>query len=407
MPREPGVSGTVLLTLGRLPKALDLCRSFAAAGWRVVVAEPHARHLCGISRSVSRSVQLPPPAEGKRAYLQALARVASSHGVDLVVPVSEEAMHVAFLPQLLPHLRVLSMPAGAMLAMHHKGRFIELMRGIGVGVPETHPLGSAEAAALAAESRVVVKPVHSASGRGVRILARGQDLPAAEAGAPAVVQRFVPGEEFSSCTLAHGGEVQGTVVYRGAQFAGTVAVAFERVDHPPIESWISRVVAALGWTGFISFDLRVTPEGEVFGIECNPRTTSGLHFFRTEDIAPAILAPGSVALQHRPERRLQQFWSCLTETQLAVFRRDPAFLRHLRGLVGTPDACWSRRDPLPLLTMPYTAWPILRMAAQRRVPFGEVATLDVGWFEGEARAPEVSAAAGAPARGASRTSAAT
>ena len=29
---------TVLITLGRLLKALDLCRSFARAGWRVVVA---------------------------------------------------------------------------------------------------------------------------------------------------------------------------------------------------------------------------------------------------------------------------------------------------------------------------------------------------------------------------------
>jgi hypothetical protein len=61
---------------------------------------------------------------------------------------------------------------------------------------------------------------------------------------------------------------------------------------------------------------------------------------------------------------------------------------------------WSLRDPLPLLTMPYTAWPILRMAAARRVPFGEVATLDVGWFEGEALPDPLSAAGEAPARAA-------
>jgi glutathione synthase/RimK-type ligase-like ATP-grasp enzyme len=399
------MTGTVLVTLGRLPKALDICRSFAAAGWRVVVAEPHARHLCGASGSVTRSLRLPAPAEGKRAYLQALAEAVVKHGADLVVPVSEEAMHVAFLPRLLPHVPVFAMPPGEMLALHHKGRFVEVAEAAGLAVPETHPLGSAAATALAATGRVVVKPIHSAAGRGVRVLAEGAALPAPDAEAPAIVQRFLPGAEYSSCTLARGGRAVGTVVYRGVQFAGSVACAFERVAHPEAEAWIARLVAALGWTGFISFDLREDKEGRIHGIECNPRTTSGLHFFRTEQIAPAILG-ASDQLAHRAATRLQQFWSCLTETQLAAFRRDRAFPGHLKRLLTTRDVTWSARDPMPLLTMPFTAWPIMRDAARQRVPFGEVATLDVGWFEGEAKGSVATATAAAPARAASRTSAA-
>jgi glutathione synthase/RimK-type ligase-like ATP-grasp enzyme len=399
------MTGTVLVTLGRLPKGLDICRSFALAGWRVVVAEPHARHLCGASTSVSRSIRLPAPAEGKRLYLQRLAEAARAHGANLVVPVSEEALHVAFLPQLLPELPVLAMPPGTMLALHHKGRFTEVAREADVAVPETHPLGSEGAAALARAGRVVVKPVHSAAGRGVRVLAEDEALPALDPGAPAIVQRFLPGAEFSSCTLARQGSVLGTVIYRGVQFAGSVACAFERVEHPEAEAWIAKIVAALGWTGFISFDMREDAEGRIHGIECNPRTTSGLHFFETEDIAAAILGARDT-LRHREARRLQQFWSCLTETQLSAFRRERAALGHLRNLLGTRDVTWSARDMAPLLTMPWTAWPIMRDAARARVPFGEVATLDVGWFEGEVR-PAPTAADAAPGRAASRTSAAT
>jgi hypothetical protein len=292
-----------------------------------------------------------------------------------------------------------------MLALHHKGGFTEAARHAGVAVPATHPLGSEAAAALARAGRVVVKPVHSAAGRGVRVLAEGEALPAPEPGAPAVVQRYLPGAEFSSCTLARQGRVLGTVIYRGVQFAGSVACAFERVEHAPAEAWIAKLVGALGWTGFISFDMREDAEGRIHGIECNPRTTSGLHFFETEDIAAAILGARDT-LRHREATRLQQFWSCLTETQLAAFRREGAALGHLRNLLRTSDVTWSARDPLPLLTMPYTAWPIMRDAARQRVPFGEVATQDVGWFEGEAL-PAFSAAAAAPARAASRTSAAT
>jgi hypothetical protein len=309
---------------------------------------------------------MPAPAEGKRAYLHLLAEAVRKHGADLVVPVSEEALHVAFLPSLLPGTPVLAMPPGLMLALHHKGRFVEVARDTGLAVPETHPLGSDAAAAMARTGRVVVKPIHSAAG----------------------------------------GRVLGTVIYRGVQLAGSVACAFERVEHREAEDWIARLVAALGWTGFIAFDMREDDAGRIHGIECNPRTTSGLHFFETADIAPAILGQRDT-LRHREARRLQQFWSCLTETQLAAFRRDPRFLGHLRNLLTTRDVTWSGRDPMPLLTMPVTAWPIMREAARRRVPFGEVATLDVGWFEGEALAPPLSAAGAAPGMAASRTSAAT
>jgi glutathione synthase/RimK-type ligase-like ATP-grasp enzyme len=377
---------TVLITLGRLPKALDLCRGFAALGWRVVVAEPARRHLAGASRSVARSVQVPAPVAGKRAYLEALAAVARQESAELVIPVSEETMHVAFLPALLPGVRVLTMPPETVLGLHHKGRFIQAMRAIGLAVPDSAPLGSAEAEALARAGRVVVKPIHSCSGRGVMVPAEGAPLPAPDAASPAIVQRFLPGAEFSSCTLAHEGRVLGTAIYRGVQFGGTVAIAFERVEQPAIEAWIARAVEALGWSGFIAFDFRLDAEGRAHAIECNPRTTSGLHFLDAEDVARAILSPGLAPgpIRFRPERRLQQFWSCLTETQLSLFRRGGGFGRNLRNLLTTRDACWRLGDPLPLLTMPVTAWPILREAARRRVPFGEVATLDVGWFEGEA-----------------------
>jgi hypothetical protein len=36
---------------------------------------------------------------------------------------------------------------------------------------------------------------------------------------------------------------------------------------------------------------------------------------------------------------------------------------------------------MPFLTMTATSWAIIRMAMARGVPFGEVATLDVGWYD--------------------------
>ena len=62
----------VLLTLGRLPKALDPARSFAKLGWRVIVADPFADHLTGASRACARSVQVPSPADDPAGWLDAI-----------------------------------------------------------------------------------------------------------------------------------------------------------------------------------------------------------------------------------------------------------------------------------------------------------------------------------------------
>jgi len=366
---------TVLLTLGRLPKALDLARSFDRAGWRVVVAEPHKRHLTGASRSVARSHVVTPPAEDHAGYLRDLARIVREEDVRLVVPVSEETMHVAHLAPLLPGgVRLLTMPPGLVLRMHDKGGFADQAESAGLTVPESFPLGSAEGTAFAATHDVIVKPLHSCSGRGIQRIAAGAPLPSP---GPALVQRLVTGAEHSSCSLAHDGRIQATSVYRGTLMSGSVAVGFERVDHPAIEAWIARFVESVGWTGFIAFDFIVDEAGVPWGIECNPRTTSGLHFFAEDDLARAVLDPAH-PLRFRPERHLQQFWSCVTETQNS-FGDWPRFGANFRHLFGTRDVTWQARDPLPLLTMPWTAWPIIRAAREKGVPFGEVATLDVGW----------------------------
>ena len=85
---------TVLLTLGRLPKALELARGFHALGCRVLVAEPHAWHVCRLSRTVASSFALPAPNTHPDDYAQALRALVEREGVALIVPVSEAAPHV-------------------------------------------------------------------------------------------------------------------------------------------------------------------------------------------------------------------------------------------------------------------------------------------------------------------------
>jgi len=66
---------TVLLTLGRLPKSIELIRGFSALGFRVLVAEPHPWHLSRLSNQVDGSFEVTSPVTDTPGYLRELREI--------------------------------------------------------------------------------------------------------------------------------------------------------------------------------------------------------------------------------------------------------------------------------------------------------------------------------------------
>jgi len=379
------MSQTVLITIGRLPKALDFARSFKAAGWRVLVAEPFKSHLTGASKCVDRSFQVPPPSNGKEAYLAALLRLIEAEGVDLVLPLSEETMHVAHLAGRLPaRTRLYAPPVDRLLALHDKARFPAIAQTHGLTVPETALIESPEAQAIAEHQDFVVKPIFSCSGRAVSLHTAGTSLidVAANLTEPAVVQVQVKGKQYSTFAMAQDGKVLINVTYQGAVMTGSVAVAFERVEIPAIQAWVETFVSRENHSGFISFDFFVDESGTASAIECNPRVTSGVHFIETDDLAPAMLNPGAQPIRFKQTKLMQQFYPTLTEVQAAMFK-GPHYWDRLKVLRTAQDVTWDARDPMPFITMPITAFSIIALSMRQQQTFGQVSTQDITWFEGE------------------------
>jgi hypothetical protein len=377
--------GTVLITLGRLPKGLELARALAGAGCRVLVAEPWRWHLTRLSGAVAKCHVLPPPATHPDDYDEALRDLVAREDVDLVVPVSEEILHVSRLHGNPPQgVRVFTPVPAELLALHDKFVFMETAKQLDLPTPATFVADSDAARAFAAKSAFIVKPTLSSAGKGLAVRAAGDPIP--DLGEPALVQAFLPGEEFSSFSVAHAGRVLGTVVYRGRIVSGTVAVCFESIPEPDpaVLDWIERFVAGTGHSGFISFDFRRDETGRALPMECNPRTTSGIHFVEPVDLAAAILSPEQPnPFRLRKERILQQFFPGLTETQGAFFKGRP-WRKNLPDLFGSRDVCWQRDDPWPFLLLVPASYPILRRTIFRGQSFGEATTEDIGSYRSPA-----------------------
>jgi predicted ATP-grasp superfamily ATP-dependent carboligase len=393
------MANTVLLTLGRLPKGLDLARSFRLAGFRVVVADPFRWHLMRVSNAVSKSYQVTAPNADPERYLDELAAIIRREQVSVVVPVSEETMYVAALKdRIAPDILVYAMPQANLLALHDKQRFIEIANDIGLPVPETYRLSDPRAGKLVESGDYVLKPINSCAGKGVEIKTKGTPPPSGSDAASMIIQRHVAGWQACSFSMVHEGRVMLTLVYRGTIMTGTVAVGFERIDgRTGIKEWVETFVGQTGCSGFIAFDFIIGEDGQPYAIECNPRVTSGIHFLPTDIIAPMMLNPHrTMPPRLRVARHFQQFWPSLTETQARIFRLSD-FTRHLKSLFRSRDVTWQWRDPLPFLLMPFTSMKMLWTAMTTEKTLGEAATDDIEWRPKVEAQTEPATALAAPA----------
>lgn len=369
----------VVLTLGRLPVALELARGFHALGWRVLVAEPFSMHLCRMSRSTDRSFTLAPPAQQPDRYLSQLQRLAQREQADLIVPVSEETMHVAALRDVSSfEVPVFVPPQGQVLELHDKYRFNQLAGRLGLAVPESALASAPEAAGLVASGPSVFKPRFTCSGRGIRFLQPGDSYPG---GNHALVQRRITGRLVSSFSLARQGQLMTTAVYRAAISSGSVSVCFQRQrgEHA-VEQWVEQFVSATAHDGFIAFDFMVDGSGTPYALECNPRVTSGIHFFEPVSLVRSLLSrPGRpITPQFRPEQLMAESWSAFTTClgSLLPGRRIPGAWSQL---AAARDVSWSPRDPWPFLLGVVNTAPLITRAILRRQTFAEVAALDLEW----------------------------
>lgn len=373
---------TVLLTLGRLPKALALARACRALGCRVIVAEPFRWHLCRVTRAVARSYRVTAPNRDEEQYLDELLAIVAAEDVDLVLPVSEEALHVAALAPRLPSTtHLFGSDRATLFELHSKLRFIRLAARLGLPVPETHLANSDGALTLSRERDFVEKPLHSCSGIGVRLADAGESL---SGRAPELlVQERLYGEHLSSLSLVSEGREIVTVVYRGTVLAGTVAVCFERVDGAPsVHDWVSRFIAAYPCSGFIAMDFVVDDDGVARALECNPRVTSGVHFFAPQSLGAALLNPAACSpIELTTGTRFQWAYSTLTEAYAALLR-PREFLRRMGELFSARDVVWELSDPLPFLLMTPLSWEILWPAITSPMSLGEATQRDIAWFGG-------------------------
>ena len=355
-----------------------------------MVADPLKRQLCSVSRHVAKNYQVTAPNTDLIAWEQEILNIIEREQITDLIPASEEVCHVANLASRIPHhVRYVGPSASWVAKWHDKLSFVNHAIDRGVTAPSVFTTADPEARALRRHTECVLKPRRGCSGTAVSFIPSGSTPPPPSD--DMLLQRRVNGTHLCTLSWIDGGRVKATASYRGSTHSGTVAVGFQSAPTPfSVKQWIDRFIAGTNATGFVSFDFILDKSGIPWGIECNPRLSSGVHFIDEAWLGAAVMGTAVTAAPISPAgRRAQWSYSTLTEAYKRLVRFQlPELIRCWRDLLVSRDVVWSWRDPLPFLLMTPLCWEFIWRSIRERMPIGDASQCDIAWHWFREAAPE-------------------
>ncbi|MCW3038723.1 MAG: ATP-grasp fold domain protein DUF201-type, partial [Solirubrobacterales bacterium] len=362
---------------GKMTKALQLARSFHAAGHRVVLVETSRYRFTGhrFSRAVD-AFHVVPKADAD-GYAQALLDVVRREGVDVYVPVCSPlaSRYDADARTVLDgHCETLHVGPQDVRRLDDKHAFAMSAAALGLPVPDTHRITDPQQVAdfdfAGRERPYILKSIAYDPVRRLDLTqlplatpaataAFARSLPIAEDN-PWILQEFIRGQEYCTHATVRDGEVR----VHGCCLSSAFQLNYEHVEKPEIEDWVRRYVRGLGLTGQVSFDFIQAPDGRLYAIECNPRTHSAITMFHDHPgLAAAYLDPAAPEIRPLPTSRpthwlYHELWQLLA--------RPGGRWARLRRLARGKDAIFAWDDPLPFLMVHHVQIPWLLFGNLRR-----------------------------------------
>jgi len=155
-----------------------------------------------------------------------------------------------------------------------------------------------------------------------------------------VAQEKIKGTEVCSFSLANKGRLLAHASYKTPYRAGQGGgIFFEPLEHFGILNYVEAFLRQTNFTGQIGFDFIIDSEDHPWVIECNPRSTSGIHLFAMDSpMQSDVRMIGAV----------MPIWGSVQ----AIMRLAPG--KFIRDFRSAKDVLTSKNDRGPMFYIPLT-----------------------------------------------------
>ena len=376
---------TILISGGKMTKAMQLARYFSRSGHRVILCEMekywHTGHR--FSNCVDQFYTVPKPDDA--GYADALLSIVRREKVDIYVPVCSPlaSLYDSLAIQTIENeCRVLHEKPAMIKRLDDKFQFAQASQSLGLSAPKSFLITDPQQVIdfdFSQETRpYVLKSIAYDSVRRLDLTklpretpeqtaAFVNELPISEA-RPWVMQEFITGEEF--CT--HGTMADGQLRVHCCCESSACQVNYDHIDVKEIEDWVRTFAEGMNLTGQFSLDfIKCDADGEFYAIECNPRTHSAITAFHDHpDVATAYLetphSEGSAekkSIQYpivplaesRPTYWLyHELWRIVTN-----ITRPQQMRARMHVITDGTDAIFDWNDPWPFFMVHHVQIPLL------------------------------------------------
>lgn len=373
----------ILIAGGRMTKALQLARSFHAAGHRAILIDTEKFWHSGnqYSNSVAGFYTVPDPATDLTGYMTTLQAIAQTESIDLFIPVAIFA--VIYYEGMTKHpladyCEVCHFDAETIHLLDDKFAFVEQARSLSLSVPKSFRITSPEQVLnfdfSQEKYQYILKSIPYDAKYRLNLTKLPCATPAATAAfvkslpisetKPWIMQEFIPGQEYCTHSTVRDGQ---STLYCCCE-SSAFQVNYQQVDNPKIEAWVERFLAAVPGVGQASFDFIQASDGTVYAIECNPRTHSAITmFYNHPGVADAYLKPAPTAPIQPLTSSKPTYWLYHELWRLTEVRS----LQQLRGWLNNiwqgKEAIFMLHDPLPFLMVHHWQIPLEILGNLRRL----------------------------------------
>jgi len=359
----------ILITGGKMTKALQLARSFHAAGHSVILVETHKYWLSGhrFSNAVKKFYTVPAPEKDGEEYSRSLLEIVKKENIDAFIPVSSPvaSYYDAIAGELMsPHCQVIHFSPGITKLLDDKFQLCEKARALGLSSPKsfsiTDPQQILDFDFKSDGSQYLLKSIRYDSVSRLdmtRLPFDGMEeyiktLPISPEN-PWTMQQFITGQEYCTHSTVRNGKIRLHCCSESSPFQ----VNYKQIEKPEIYAWVEQFVKALNLTGQISFDFIQAADGTVYPIECNPRTHSAITmFYNHPGLADAYLKDAEneneEAIAPLPNSK-PTYWIYHELWRLTGVRSVSDLKARLGIIFEGTDALLRPEDPLPFLTVPH------------------------------------------------------
>ena len=355
----------ILISGGRMTKALQLARSFYASGHYIVLTDDYRFATHRFSRCVSRFC-LSADINDSSSYIQSIVDIVQQEQIDVFIPVSNTCTErvEGHIKQILLQFNCETVHGDfeQVNMLSNKYLFIDRVRMMNLSAPKTYSITdpkqvldfdfSKEQCQFLLKSIIYDSVVRSNMIK-LPCQTRQQTMDYVNSleiseQHPWVMQEFIPGKEFCTHSTVRNGELRLHTCCKSSAYL----LNYKHIsDKYQILEWVQEFCARVNITGQVSFDfIESNEDGRPYAIECNPRTHSAIiNFYNHPNVAEAYLSTLSLPngpIQPRSNAR-EIYWLHYELWNLCKVRSIEDLLLILRRLIHGKEAIWSIEDPLP------------------------------------------------------------